>query len=74
MLAAMLSSFEETSRLLADKGVSLGINTIRRIAQQYANRADLTAYRTIPVWRVIRPAALFNALAGAQAAYHLHGR
>jgi hypothetical protein len=42
MLAAMLSSFEETSRLLADKGVSLGINTIRRIAQQYANRAKIS--------------------------------
>ena len=41
MLSAMLSSFEETSRLFADKGVRLGINTIRRIAQQYARRAKL---------------------------------
>ena len=42
MLAAMLGSFEETSRLLNDKGVSLGINTIRRIGQQYANRAKIS--------------------------------
>jgi hypothetical protein len=42
MLAAMLSSFEETSRLLADKGVGPGINTIRRIAQQYAYRAKIS--------------------------------
>ncbi|MDP4857124.1 MAG: hypothetical protein NWR42_06915 [Desulfobacterales bacterium] len=41
MLAAMLSSFEETSRVFNDKGVNLGINTIRRIAQRYANRAKI---------------------------------
>jgi hypothetical protein len=41
MLAAMLSSFEETSCLFDDKGVSLGVNTIRRIAQRYANRAKI---------------------------------
>jgi len=41
MLAAMLSSFEETSRLFDDKGVSLGINTIRRITQRYAHRAKI---------------------------------
>ena len=41
MLAAMLSSFEETSRVFKDRGVSLGINTIRRIAQCYASRAKI---------------------------------
>ena len=41
MLAAMLSSFEEASRLFDDKGVRLGINTIRRIAQRYAHRAKI---------------------------------
>ena len=41
MLAAMLSSFEETSRVFKDRGVSLGINTIRRIAQRYAIRAKM---------------------------------
>lgn len=45
MLAAMLSSFEEASRLFDDKGVRLGINTIRRIAQRYAQRAKI-AQRT----------------------------
>ena len=37
----MLSSFEETSRLFDDKGVNLSINTIRRIAQRYADRAKI---------------------------------
>lgn len=41
MLAAMLSSFEETNRVFNDKGVNLGINTIRRIAQRYASRAKV---------------------------------
>jgi hypothetical protein len=41
MLAAMLSSFEETSRVFKDRGVCLGINTIRRIAQRYASRAKI---------------------------------
>ena len=41
MLAAMRSSFEETSRVFKDRGVSLGINTIRRIAQAYASRAKM---------------------------------
>ena len=37
----MLSSFEETSRVFKDKGMNIGINTIRRIAQCFANRAKL---------------------------------
>jgi hypothetical protein len=41
MQAAMLSSFEEASRVFEDKGMSLGINTIRRIAQRFASRAKL---------------------------------
>jgi hypothetical protein len=41
MLAAMLSSFEETSRVFKDRGVCLGINTIRRVAQSYASRAKI---------------------------------
>ena len=41
MLAAMLSSFEETSRVFKDRGVCLGINTIRRVAQRYAIRAKI---------------------------------
>ena len=41
MLVAMLSSFEETSRIFKDRGVCLGVNTIRRIAQRYAGRAKI---------------------------------
>jgi hypothetical protein len=41
ILTAMLSSFEETSRLFDEKGVRLGINTIRRIALRYADRAKI---------------------------------
>lgn len=37
----MLSSFDEVSRVFEDKGVSLGINTIRRIAQRFAGRAKI---------------------------------
>jgi hypothetical protein len=39
--AAMLSAFEEISRVFKDKGMSIGINTIRRIAQRFASRAKL---------------------------------
>jgi hypothetical protein len=41
MLAAMLSSFEEASRIFEDRGMSIGINTIRRIAQRFASRAKI---------------------------------
>jgi hypothetical protein len=41
ILAAMLSSFEEVSRVFKDKAVSIGINTIRRIAQRFASRAKI---------------------------------
>ena len=41
ILAAMLSSFDEVSRVFADKGVSIGINAIRRIAQRFASRAKI---------------------------------
>jgi hypothetical protein len=41
ILAAMLSSFEEVSRVFEDKGMSIGINTIRRIAQHFASRAKI---------------------------------
>lgn len=41
ILAAMLSSFEETSRLFSDKGIDIGINTIRTIALRFASRAKL---------------------------------
>ena len=37
----MLSSFEEVSRVFDDKGMSIGINTIRRIAQRFASRAKI---------------------------------
>ena len=36
--AAMLSSFEEASGVFMDRGVNLGINTIRQIAQRFAAR------------------------------------
>jgi hypothetical protein len=41
ILAAMLSSFEEVSRVFDDKAMSIGINTIRRIAQRFAGRAKI---------------------------------
>lgn len=41
-MAAMLSSFEETSRALHDKNVKLHINTIRRISERFAKRAKLS--------------------------------
>lgn len=41
ILAAMLSSFEEVSRVFDDKGMSIGVNTIRRIAQRFASRAKI---------------------------------
>jgi len=37
----MLSSFEETSRVFDDRGIPIGINTIRRIAQHFASRAKI---------------------------------
>jgi len=37
----MLSSFEEVSRVFDDKAMSIGINTIRRIAQHFASRAKI---------------------------------
>jgi len=37
----MLSSFEEVSRVFDDKAMSIGINTIRRIAQRFASRAKI---------------------------------
>jgi hypothetical protein len=39
-LAAMLSSFEEVSNLFEDRGIHLGINTVRNIAKQFAFRAQ----------------------------------
>ena len=41
VLAAMLSSFEEVSRVFNDKAMSIGVNTIRRIAQRFASRAKI---------------------------------
>ena len=41
ILAAMLSSFEETRRVFNDRGISVGINTIRDIAQRFASRAKI---------------------------------
>ena len=41
VLAAMLSSFDEVSRVFKDKAMSIGINAIRRIAQHFARRAKL---------------------------------
>ena len=38
-LAAMLSSFDEVSRLLEENGIHIGINTVRNIVQQFAFRA-----------------------------------
>jgi hypothetical protein len=35
----MLSSFEEVSNLLQDRGVNVGINTVRNIAKHFAQRA-----------------------------------
>lgn len=35
----MLSSFEEVSRVFEDKAMSIGVNTIRCIAQRFASRA-----------------------------------
>jgi hypothetical protein len=39
--AAMLSSFEEVSRVFDDRAMSIGTNTIRRIAQRFAGRAKI---------------------------------
>jgi hypothetical protein len=39
-LAAMLSSFEEVSNLFEDRGIPIGINTIRGIATRFAFRAQ----------------------------------
>lgn len=41
ILVAMHSSFEETSRVFNDRGMDIGINTIRRIALRFASRAKL---------------------------------
>jgi hypothetical protein len=41
ILAAMLSSFEEVSRVFEDKCMSIGINAIRHIAQRFASRAKI---------------------------------
>jgi hypothetical protein len=37
----MLSSFDEVSRVFQDKGVSIGVNTIRSISQRFASRAKI---------------------------------
>jgi hypothetical protein len=37
----MLSSFEETSRVFNDRGICIGINTIRMVAQRFASRAKI---------------------------------
>ena len=37
----MLSSFEEVSRVFRDKGMSIGVNTIRSIAQRFASRSKI---------------------------------
>ncbi len=37
----MLSSFDEVSRVFEDKGVSIGVNTIRCISQRFASRAKI---------------------------------
>jgi hypothetical protein len=39
-MAAMLSSFEEVSKSFEDKGIHIGINTVRNIAKQFAFRAQ----------------------------------
>jgi hypothetical protein len=42
LLAAMLSSFEETSKAFSDKGVNVSVNKIRRIAERFSKRAKLS--------------------------------
>ncbi len=42
MLSAMLSSFEETSTMLRDKGVKMHINTIRRIVERFAEQGKMS--------------------------------
>ena len=39
-MAAMLSSFEEVSNSFEDRGIHIGINTVRNIAKQFAFRAQ----------------------------------
>jgi len=39
LFSAMLSSFDETHRVLHDRGINLHINTIRRITERFAKRA-----------------------------------
>jgi hypothetical protein len=41
ILSAMLSSFEETSRVFNDRGICIGINMIRMVAQRFASRAKI---------------------------------
>ena len=37
----MLSSFEEASRVFDDRGIRIGINTVRQVAQRFASRAKI---------------------------------
>ena len=39
-MAAMMSSFDEVSNLFKDKGVDIGVNTVRNIAKHFAFRAQ----------------------------------
>ena len=38
-MAATLGSFEETNQVLKDRGLEIGVNTIRMITHRYAQRA-----------------------------------
>lgn len=46
-LAVILSSYEEARHVLADRGMDIGVNTIRMISQRYAQRARVAQRRTI---------------------------
>jgi hypothetical protein len=41
LLAAMLGSLEEASRVLAERGIVLGVKVVRRIAYRFAERARM---------------------------------
>ncbi len=41
MMAAVLSSFQEASNIMKERGTHIGVNTIRKIAQRFSLRAQI---------------------------------
>ena len=42
IMAAVLSSFQEASNIMKERGTHIGVNTIRKIAQRFSLRAQAT--------------------------------